>query len=83
MNVNLKEITLCRENLEFALQKKNEILTTGIKPTLLKKIVKLLEEIETDLELAGESIVELDKPRLEAIEERNKMLAFKKYGYGE
>lgn len=44
----------------------------------VRKIIQFMEEIETDLELGGESIVELDKPRLEAIEERNKMLRFKR-----
>jgi len=40
----------------------------------LDEVVKLYDEIESDLEIGGESIIELDKPRLEAIEERNKML---------
>ena len=40
----------------------------------LDKLLRLLENIESDLELSGESIIELDKERLEAIEERNKML---------
>lgn len=37
-----------------------------------------MQDIESDLELGGESIIELDKTRTEAIEERNKMLRFKK-----
>lgn len=44
----------------------------------LKELQRFIEEIETDLEIGGESIVELDKERLEAIEERNKMLKFMK-----
>ena len=44
----------------------------------VRKIIKFMEEIEADLEIGGESIVELDRPRLEAIEERNKMLRFKR-----
>ena len=36
----------------------------------------MYEEVETDLEMCGESIIEIDMPRLEAIEERNKMLSF-------
>jgi hypothetical protein len=42
-----------------------------------KKIVDLtrfLEDVESDLEIGGESIVELDMPRLEAIEEKNKRM---------
>lgn len=44
----------------------------------VRKIIKFMEEIEADLEIGGESIVELDMPRLEAIEERNNMLKFKR-----
>jgi len=40
----------------------------------LDEVIKLYDEIESDLEIGGESIIELDKPRLEAIAERNKML---------
>jgi hypothetical protein len=40
----------------------------------LNNIIKLLDEIELDLELGGECIIELNKGRLESIEERDKML---------
>jgi len=40
----------------------------------LDEVIKLYDEIESDLEIGGESIIELDKPKLEAIAERNKML---------
>ena len=43
---------------------------------LIDKILLMYEEVETDLEMCGESIIEIDMPRLEAIEERNKMLSF-------
>jgi hypothetical protein len=35
-----------------------------------------MEEVEADLEMAGESIPELDMPRLEAIAERDKAMRF-------
>lgn len=44
----------------------------------IRKIIQFMQEIESDLELGGESILELDMPRLEAIEERNRMLIFRK-----
>ena len=34
------------------------------------------KEVETDLEMAGESITELDMPRTKAIEERDKAMRF-------
>ena len=42
----------------------------------IAKIIKDRDEVELDLELGGECIIELDKPRLEAIEERDKMTGF-------
>jgi hypothetical protein len=82
MNVNLKQVAQQRMGLEHLLENKQD-LAKVIKPKLIRDLVRFLEEVERDLEMAGESITELDMPRLEAIEERNKMLAFKKYGYGE
>jgi hypothetical protein len=78
MHINLKDYCKNIEVLKHAstlLAENSE--TKGISRKL-DKFVKFLEEIETDLELGGESIVELDMPRLEAIEERNKMLRFKR-----
>jgi hypothetical protein len=42
----------------------------------IRSLIIEREEIETDLELGGECILELDKARLEAIKEKNKMLVF-------
>lgn len=76
MKVNLKEHAQQKEQLKY-IQKilANQQLTKALSRKV-GKIIKFYEEVETDLEMGGESIVELDKPRLEAIEERNKMLTF-------
>ena len=77
MNINLKEHAKDIEilkHVEKLLFEQSE--TKGISRKV-RKIIKFMQEIETDLELGGESIVELDMPRLEAIEERNNMLKFK------
>jgi len=76
MKVNLKDICKDKEMLKY-LQSilRDQAVTKGF-ATKLEKVVRFYEEIEVDLELGGESIVELDMPRIEAIEERNKMLSF-------
>jgi len=78
MKVNLKDICKDKEMLKY-LQSilRDQAVTKGF-ATKLEKVVRFYEEIEVDLELGGESIVELDMPRIEAIEERNKMLSFLK-----
>jgi len=77
MEVNLKDIS--KQILELKHLKK-QLLQQNADPKkssrLIDKIVLFYEEVESDLELCGESIIETDKPRLEAIEERNKMLSF-------
>ena len=76
MKVNLKQLAQDKywlENVQRTLMSDTSTKAIGHK---LKNLINLVSEIETDLELGGESIVELDKPRLEAIEERNKMLKF-------
>ena len=74
MKINLKDLAKDKEALKYAQSIMRN--TPALKPMSRKmdRIVKFLEEIETDLELGGESIIELDKGRLESIEERNKML---------
>ncbi len=42
----------------------------------LDKTIRFYDEIEVDLELGGESIIELDQRRIEAIQERNKAQTF-------
>lgn len=77
MNINLKEHAKDIEilkHVEKLLFEQSE--TKGISRKV-RKIIKFMQEIETDLELGGESIVELDMDRLKAIEERNNMLKFK------
>lgn len=77
MEVNLKDVS--KQILELKHLKK-QLLQQNADPKksskLIDKIVSFYEEVESDLELCGESIIEIDKPRLEAIEERNKMLSF-------
>lgn len=78
MKINLKEHSRSIDilkHVEKLLAENSE--TKGISKKI-RKIVHFLEDVETDLELGGESIVELDLPRLDAIEERNKMMKFKK-----
>lgn len=78
MNINLKDFAKDIEvlkHVEKLLLEQTE--TKGISRKV-RKIVQFLQEVEADLEIGGESIVELDMPRLEAIEERNNMLKFKK-----
>jgi len=76
MKVNLKNICKDKEMLKY-LQSvlRDQPVTKGF-ATKLEKIIRFYEEIEVDLEMCGESIVEIDMARLDAIEERNKMLSF-------
>lgn len=76
MKVNLKKHCQDKETLKHIQRVLRDQLVTKGLGNKLEKIIRFYEEVETDLELGGESIVELDKPRLEAIEERNKMLQF-------
>jgi hypothetical protein len=75
MNINLKELAEQRLAIEYLLQNKEDF-GKAVRAKPIKKLLRFLEEVEVDLEMAGESITELDSPRLEAIEERNKWLAF-------
>lgn len=74
MKINLKELSQQKEQLKYiqSVLADNVLLKTFAKR--IAKTIRFYEEIETDLELGGESIIELDKPRLKAIEERNKWL---------
>lgn len=78
MKINLKDFSKELKGLEYI---EKILLQDSLTKPLAKKIRKVIrfhEEIETDVEMCGESIIELDKPRLEAIEERNKALSFNK-----
>jgi len=76
MIINLKKLSLQKENLKRA----QSLLRNSPegRPLVrnLNNLILFLNEIEIDLELGGESIVELDMSRLDAVEQRNKMLNF-------
>lgn len=76
MKVNLKDICKDKEMLKYLQSVLRDQPATKGFATKLEKVIRLYEEIEVDLEMCGESIVEIDMPRLDAIEERNKMLGF-------
>lgn len=74
MKINLKKLTEQRCILNEL--SSGSAIITGTQMKKIRELMRLVEEIETDLELCGESIVEIDKPRLEAIAEKNKWLTF-------
>lgn len=76
MKINLKEHAESKEilkHIQVLLRAQTNTVSVARK---LDKVIRFYEEVETDLELGGEAIVELDMERLPAIEERNKMLRF-------
>jgi hypothetical protein len=76
MKINLKDYakeTAFLKHVEKVLANQSE--TKGLSRSVRALIIER-EEVETDLELCGECILELDKGRLESIEERDKMLLF-------
>ena len=76
MKVNLKELFRQKEELKYIQSiLRDQTVTKGLAKKL-DKTIDLLDEIEIDLGLCGESIVEIDMPRLEAIEERDKFASF-------
>lgn len=74
MEINLKDLVKTKEAVKYIQSILREQAVTKGLARKLDEVVKLYDEIESDLEIGGESIIELDKPRLEAIAERNKML---------
>lgn len=74
MEINLKNLVKTKEAVKYIQSILREQDVTKGLARKLDEVIKLYDEIESDLEIGGESIIELDKPRLEAIEERNKML---------
>lgn len=79
MKVNLKDLTKNKEylkQLQSLIRNGEEIHNLKAFSSKLEKVIRLYEEVETDLELSGESIIELDMPRTDALEERNKMMKF-------
>lgn len=76
MKINLKDYakeTAFLKHVERVLANQSE--TKGLSRSI-RTLVLDREQIETDLELCGECILELDKDRLESIKERDKMLLF-------
>lgn len=76
MKVNLKKLSLEKEYLKRAQNLLRSIPEGRPLVRKLDNLISFFNNVEVDLELGGESIVELDMPRLKAIEERNKMLNF-------
>lgn len=76
MKANLKEHCETKETLKYIQSIMREVPETQKLARKLDKVIRFYDEVETDLELGGESIVELDMERLPAIEERNKFLQF-------
>lgn len=76
MKVNLKQYAKDTYVLKHVEKVLGETPTTKGLSRKIAKIIKDRDEVELDLELGGECIIELDKPRLEAIEERDKMTGF-------
>ena len=74
MKINLKELSKEKAALDTIESMLLEIPHARPLVSKLRKVTRRQEEIERDLEMCGESILELDKPRLEAIQERNKAL---------
>ena len=76
MEINLKDLAKTKEIVKYIQSILREQTVTKGLSRKLDEVIRLYDDIETDLEIGGESIIELNKPRLEAIEERNKMLNF-------
>lgn len=78
MKINLKEHSKDIEMLKHSEKLLSERSETKGVARQIRKIILFMQDIESDLELGGESIIELDKPRTEALEERNKAFRFRK-----
>lgn len=72
----MKALTQKKEFLKKAISLLSDSPGTRPLVTKLNGLVRLIDDIESDLEISGESIIELDMDRLEAIEERNRFLNF-------
>ena len=76
MKVNLKVLCKEKETLKHIASQMREVTALKAYARKLEKVIDFYDDVERDLEMGGECIVELDMPRLEAIEERDKMLQF-------
>ena len=70
MKINLKEFEYQLNSLDFISSTKSAKEYSKICQEA-RALYDLLLLIKTDLEMGGESIIELDKPRSEAIKERD------------
>lgn len=76
MKVSLKDISKEKETLKYIQSVlRDQSVTKGL-GNKLEKIIRFYEEVETDLEMCGESITELQGGRLEEIQERNRSMSF-------
>jgi len=78
MKVNLKKICEQKELLKYITTEmsSDQPIPQKMLSQKIRKLLLLMDEIENDLEMCGESILELDMPRLDAIKERNRFLEF-------
>jgi hypothetical protein len=78
MKVNLKKICEQKELLKHISTEmsSDQPVPQKMLSQKIRKLLLLMDEIENDLEMCGESILELDMPRLDAIKERNRFLEF-------
>lgn len=80
MKINLKELAQDKEVIKYCQKILVENSETKALSRKLNRVLRFIEEVEVDLEMGGESIIELDMPRTKAIEERDKTLKFYKDG---
>ena len=76
MKINLKEFAQDKEIIKYCQKILAEESETKALSRKLNRVLRFMDEVEVDLEMCGESITELDMPRLEAIKERDKALKF-------
>lgn len=81
MKTNLKKI-LAYKNIIILMQKYLEQFPeSGDTAKKFDVLIEFYETIEADLAGMGECIIELDKPRLEAIAERDREINFNNNAY--
>ena len=76
MKINLKEFAQDKEVIKYCQKILVENSETKALSRKLNRVLRFMEEVETDLEMAGESITELYISRLDAIAERDKAMRF-------
>ena len=76
MKINLKELAQDKQAIKYIQKILADQTATKTLSRKLNRVLRFIEEVEVDLEMGAESIVELDMPRFEAIEERDKAVRF-------